>query len=71
MIKNFRDNKLSYRGEVTCRFRRNMPGVELYEIGDRVAQIIIIPYPQVIFIESEELSTTERGTGGYGSTDNK
>lgn len=39
-----------------------------YEIGDRVAQIIIMPYPQIEFEEVEELSKTERGTGGYGST---
>lgn len=39
-----------------------------YEVGDRVAQIIIMPYPQIEFEEVEELSRTERGMGGYGST---
>lgn len=39
-----------------------------YEIGDRVAQLIIIPYPQIEFEEVEELTKTERGDGGYGST---
>jgi dUTP pyrophosphatase len=39
-----------------------------YEIGDRIGQLIIIPYPQVKLIEAEELSTTERGEGSYGST---
>jgi dUTP pyrophosphatase len=39
-----------------------------YEIGDRVAQMVILPYPKVEFIEVDELSDTERGTGGYGST---
>ena len=39
-----------------------------YKVGDRIAQIIILPYPQVVFIESEELSETERGSGGFGST---
>lgn len=39
-----------------------------YNIGDRVAQIVILPYPKVEFVEVDELSATERGTGGYGST---
>ena len=39
-----------------------------YEIGDRVAQLIIIPIPPVELVESDELSETERGTDGFGST---
>lgn len=39
-----------------------------YEIGNRVGQIIIMPYPQVQFQVVDELSETERGDGGYGST---
>lgn len=39
-----------------------------YKVGDRVGQIIILPYPQIEFIEADELSVTERGCGGYGST---
>lgn len=39
-----------------------------YDIGDRVGQIIILPYPQINFIEVSALSSTERGEGGYGST---
>ena len=39
-----------------------------YSIGDRIGQIIILPYPQIEFEEAEELSETERGNGGYGST---
>lgn len=42
----------------------------IYDIGDRVGQIIIIPYPEIEFIEVEELSETERGINGYGSTGN-
>ena len=42
--------------------------VNNYKIGDRVAQMVILPYPKVTFVETEELSDTERGTGGYGST---
>ena len=39
-----------------------------YEIGDRIGQLIILPYPTIEFEESEELSETERGSGSYGST---
>lgn len=56
-----------YRGEITAVFLSsgNTGG---YRLGDRACQIIIMPYPTVNFIESEELSETERGTNGYGST---
>jgi dUTP pyrophosphatase len=43
-------------------------GCELYKIGDRIGQIIIMPYPQVTFEEVSELSSTERGEGSFGST---
>lgn len=58
-----------YRGEVTAKFRpiRGI-GAKFYSVGDRVAQMIIMPYPTIEFIEATELSTSERGEGGYGST---
>jgi dUTP pyrophosphatase len=39
-----------------------------YKVGNRIGQIIILPYPKIEFIESEELSETERGIGGFGSS---
>lgn len=39
-----------------------------YQLGERIGQIIILPYPQIEFEEVEELSNSERGKGGYGST---
>lgn len=39
-----------------------------YEIGERVGQIMILPYPMVCFEEVDELSETNRGVGGFGST---
>ena len=45
-------------------------GYSLYEVGDRVGQIIIMPYPQVVFVESEDLEPSLRGEGGFGSTGN-
>lgn len=41
-----------------------------YDLGDRIGQIIIMPYPEIEFVECEELSETDRGCDGYGSTGN-
>jgi dUTP pyrophosphatase len=58
-----------YRGELQATFKKTNGLDSLkYNVGDRGAQIIIIPYPKVTIIESEELSDTERGEGGFGST---
>lgn len=43
-------------------------GVSMYEVGDRIGQILILSYPEIEFKEEEELSSTERGDGGYGSS---
>lgn len=56
-----------YRGEIKLRFK-HIPDTAFYKPGDRVGQIMIIPYPQINFQEVEELSSTERGEGGFGST---
>ena len=55
-----------YRGEIQATFKKT--GLQKYEIGDRGAQIIIMPHPIVDFVEVEELTNTERGEGGFGST---
>lgn len=41
-----------------------------YEDGDKVAQLIILPYPSIEFEEVEDLSETDRGINGFGSTGN-
>ena len=43
-------------------------GLHIYEVGDRIGQIIILPYPNIEFVEVEDLSETERGDGGFGSS---
>jgi dUTP pyrophosphatase len=57
-----------YRGEIMFKFRATRLFPKEYLIGDRIGQIIIVPYPAVQFVESDELSSTERGEGGFGST---
>ena len=61
-----------YRGEIQATFNRKgvsqIDGHPIYMVGDRIAQIIIVPYPHIIFDEVDELSNSERGTGGFGST---
>ena len=61
-----------YRGEimVTFNIKTNHNTRELYKIGDRIAQLVIIPVPLVKYVEVEELSETQRGTDGHGSTGN-
>lgn len=57
-----------YRGEVSFKFKVLNSSMGIYKVGERIGQILIVPYPQIEFEEVEELSETERGTGGYGST---
>ena len=56
-----------YRGSIMFKFRYVEEGM-VYDVGDRVGQLIIMPYPQIEFEEVEELSESERNTGGFGST---
>ena len=60
-----------YRGELQATFKKTngLDSIK-YKVGDRGAQIMIIPYPQVKMNEVGELTKTERGEGGFGSTGN-
>ena len=58
-----------YRGELQATFKKENGLDSLaYKVGDRIAQIMIIPHPEIEFEEVDELSDTERGDGGFGST---
>lgn len=66
-----------YRGEVLFKFKtindyysgkNDLSHYESYNIGDRIGQILILPYPKIEFEEVNQLSETDRNTGGYGST---
>ena len=49
-------------------FNGNIAFTNEYNVGDRIGQILILPYPEINFLEVDELSETERGKGGYGSS---
>lgn len=72
----------NYRGSVSFKFKK-IPKLQRgvyneaflssskekeYDVGDRVGQMIILPYPQINFIEVDELDETERGDKGFGSS---
>ena len=59
-----------YRGEIKFRFKhiRKDSSLKEYEVGDKIGQMIIIPYPSVEFEETLELSESSRGAGGFGSS---
>lgn len=64
-----------YRGEITVKFKPGIrwdgkpaSGKHIYNPGERCAQIIIMPIPEVEFVHVPFLSDGERGTDGYGST---
>ena len=65
----------NYRGEILVRFEK--PTHECYVgnhipvVGDKIAQLLVIPYPKVQLEEVQELSDSNRGQGGFGSTDKK
>lgn len=74
----------NYRGTVQVSFKRTLTGsfkyllnligfrfdLKEYEHGDRVCQLIILPYPQIKLKVVEELTETKRGDNGHGSTGN-
>ena len=58
-----------YRGEITVCFYNF--GHAPYKAGERIAQLVIVPYLAATFEEADVLSDTERGEGGFGSTGRK
>jgi dUTP pyrophosphatase len=63
-----------YRGEVSFKFRPTVRPYfhegqpEIYKVGERVGQLIVLPYPQIVLVETDTLSDTERGASGFGSS---
>jgi dUTP pyrophosphatase len=58
---------LSYTGEIKLRFKyKTAP--KLYEVGERIGQLVILPIPTINFSEVAELPITQRGNNGFGSS---
>ena len=66
-----------YRGEIMFKFKDTVKEVqsgllslfeEQYQEGERIGQLMILPYPKINFLATSDLSETDRGTGGFGST---
>lgn len=61
-----------YRGEIILKFgwfsQSSTLNDVIYDAGDRIAQLMVLPYPKVKFVEVDELSGSARGDGGFGST---
>ena len=60
-----------YRGEVKVALHNDSDEVMIVEPGERIAQAIVLPFYQIGLEEVDELSDTDRGEGGFGSTGNK
>lgn len=66
-----------YRGEIRFiykiirdyRYIQQSEYLNLYRVGDRIGQLLIMPTPRIELMEVEQLSVTERGENGFGSTD--
>ena len=57
-----------YRGSIIVALHNDSEEVQIVKGGDRIAQLILMPYIPMMFEEVEELDETERGAGGFGST---
>lgn len=57
-----------YRGEYIVPVYNDSSEIRTVKNGDRIAQLVILPFLPADFSEVEELDDTERGTAGFGST---
>ena len=57
-----------YRGEI--KVRMSYTNIKPYQIGDKIAQLVIMETPQVLIQEVDELDDSQRGEGGFGSSGN-
>ena len=60
-----------YRGELMVALHNHGTAAQTIEDGERIAQLVITPYLTAQFFETDDLSDTVRGAGGFGSTGRK
>lgn len=61
----------SYRGEIKAPLHNQTDKVQVVEHGERVFQMVVVPFATCECVEVDELSETERGSGGFGSSGTK
>lgn len=60
-----------YRGEIMVALHNHSDAAQTVENGERIAQLLLMPYLTGVFTEVESLTDTARGDGGFGSTGTK
>ena len=60
-----------YRGEVMVSLHNHTNTIQQIENGERIAQMVIVPFLKADFVLSDELDETDRGAGGFGSSGKK
>lgn len=57
-----------YRGEIMVALHNHGALQQTIELHERIAQLVIVPYVKADYVEAQDLSDTDRGIGGFGST---
>ena len=60
-----------YRGECMVALHNHSDKPQTVDGGERIAQMVIVPFLKAEYVETDELSSTDRGAGGFGSTGTK
>ena len=60
-----------YRGEIMVALHNHGKSEQTISNGERIAQFVLAPFVSASFIETESLTDTDRGAGGFGSTGTK
>lgn len=58
----------NYIGELIFKFKKTKWIPKVFNVGDRIGQLIILPLPEMSFVEVAELTPTNRGNGAFGSS---
>lgn len=62
---------MDYRNEYIVALHNDTDEIQTIQAGERIAQLILLPYQDIDFKEVNELHDTDRGMGGFGSTGEK
>lgn len=60
-----------YTGEYIVALYNDSSEIQTVARGERIAQLIFLPYEDITFVRVDKLNETQRGAGGFGSTGNK